>query len=162
MISDTLYNQLDKLIESKGIGLYGIDFLKDDATRILRISIYKKNGITLDDCETISNLISPLLDVELQDEDAYHLEVSSPGVERVLKEPKHFFYSIGENIEIYLFNKQIIRGILKEYCPANQDSDSYIVIDVTDSKNKRYPKGLQSIILRDCKKVKTFFVWNKH
>ena len=90
MITQDLHDKIESLITQKGLELYDIELLKENESMILRISIFKKEGISLDDCENISTLIAPLLDVELSDLEAYHLEVSSPGVERNLKKPKHF------------------------------------------------------------------------
>ena len=161
MISDALYNHLETLIESRGLKLYGIDFLKENTYSILRIYLYKKEGVTLQNCEEINNLISPLLDVELENKNSYLLEVSSPGIERVLKEPRHFTYSIGEKVEVLLTNKKKIRGILKEYRHNSSDSPAHIVVDIDFSKHDDYPKGLNDIGLDKCKKVSTFFVWNR-
>ena len=145
MISDSLRSQIALLIESNNLKLYDIEFLKEDSNMILRISLFKKGGVSLEDCENISHLISPLLDVELQDMPSYNLEVSSPGIERVLRHEYHFLCSIGDKVSIRKNDKSIIKGILKNYTKDN--------IEVEIDNN------IQIIPLKDCKKVKTYFEW---
>ncbi|MCB0348804.1 MAG: ribosome maturation factor RimP [Bdellovibrionales bacterium] len=90
--------------ESSGVDLYDIEYLKGAKT--LRIYIDKDKeagGIQLDDCATISEKISTELDpLDLFPND-YNLEVSSPGVERVLRQEWHFNKVKGKKIEIKLY-----------------------------------------------------------
>ena len=76
-------------------------------------------GLTLDDCETISRLVDPLIDAQDPIEDAYFLCISSPGLDRPLKTPRDFARSIGKKVDIKLYraeggNKEIA-GILASY-----------------------------------------------
>ncbi|MGM9663497.1 MAG: ribosome maturation factor RimP, partial [Eubacteriales bacterium] len=56
------------------------------------------------DCEKVHRLIDPILDELDPIESSYHLEVSSPGIERELRKPWHYESVIGEKIEIRLFS----------------------------------------------------------
>lgn len=103
---------LEEAIVSCGCRLYDIALLKENENLVLRISIMKDGGVSLDDCALVSESISPLLDVKDTVKDAYTLEVSSPGVERVLKNPRHFMLSCGEVVQIRLLDKQEIVGTL--------------------------------------------------
>lgn len=158
MITKELYDKIEALIMQKNIELYDIEILKENENMILRISIFKKEGISLYDCEYISTLISPLLDVELKDLEAYHLEVSSPGIERSLKKPKHFLCSIGQQVAVTMSNKVIIYGILESY---NAEEITIKEINST-KKNSHISKEVKThtIKLNECKKVKTIFNWN--
>ncbi|MWV62629.1 ribosome maturation factor RimP [Helicobacter saguini] len=147
---EKLYEILEKVIESKGLKLYDIELLKENDEMLLRISLYKKGGVNLQDCENITNLISPLLDVECQELENYTLEVSSPGLERVLKKERHFLLSKNDLIQIKMNDKSTIKGILKDF------KDNILSVEVKDSKDS---KTLQ-IPLSECKKVKTFFEFN--
>ena len=69
----------------------------------LRIYIDKETGIDLSDCEKVSNEINDILDKENYIEKQYFLEVSSPGIERILRKDKHLEESIGKEVEIKLF-----------------------------------------------------------
>lgn len=152
MINTELYTKIEKIIESKGLNLYDIETLKENDETLLRISLFKKNGVTLDDCEEISTILSPLLDVELDSKNSYILEVSSPGIERVLKKPNHFKYSINELIEIKMNDKSVFKGILKDY------NDENLLIDIMDSKRKKVIES-RTLPLQECKKIKTIFEW---
>lgn len=103
---------LEEAIVSCGCRLYDIALLKENENLVLRISIMKDGGVSLDDCALVSESISPLLDVKDVIKDAYMLEVSSPGIERALKNPRHFMLSCGEVVQIRLLDKQEIVGTL--------------------------------------------------
>ena len=104
------------IVENLGYSLYDVEYIKEGASWFLRIYIDKETGISLDDCEKVSNAVSDKLDEEDPITTPYNLEVSSCGLEKKLREPKHFKMAIGENIEIKLykpFEKQKeFRGIL--------------------------------------------------
>lgn len=170
MITQELSNQLQKIIESKGMKLYDIETLRENDLLLLRISLFKQGGISLQDCEDISTIISPILDVELQNIESYHLEVSSPGIERILKKPTHFLYSIGEQVEIRLYNKTTIKGRLHSYHNENIEIIPLQQKSPVKSKkpqcnqhiNSDISEAPLSIALKDCKKVKTIFDWNTY
>ncbi|ETD25712.1 ribosome maturation factor RimP [Helicobacter canis] len=109
---DSIMSELEAIVESCGCKLYDVSLLRENEAQILRISIIKDGGVSLDDCELVSQSISPFLDVKDIVKDAYTLEVSSPGVERVLKNPRHFMLSCGEVVQIRLLDKQEIVGTL--------------------------------------------------
>ncbi|RDU67086.1 ribosome maturation factor RimP [Helicobacter didelphidarum] len=175
MISNELYNQLETLIQAKDMGLYDVEFLRENDSLLLRISLFKQGGVSLEDCELISSLISPVLDVELENMESYFLEVSSPGLERVLKKPAHFLYSIGDIIEVRLMDKTVIRGILMNYqheiieiqiTQENLPRKKIKSSGVVDSKKNLSIQAQDSLVqiehiaLKDCKKVKTLFDWD--
>ena len=162
MITQDLQDKLSALITQKDMKLYDVELLKENEIMILRISIFKQGGVTLDDCEAISTLISPLLDVELADLEAYHLEVSSPGIERTLKKPQHFLCSIGQKVAITLLDKSILTGILESY--NNQEITIKEIPKPAKNKQKIMEKGTKqhTILLHECKKVKTIFEWNHY
>ena len=69
--------------------------------------------MSLQDCQALSELLSPFLDVENINMDSYHLEVSSPGLERILKKPQHYAFSLGEMISLKLTDKSILQEFLE-------------------------------------------------
>ena len=98
----------------------------------LRIFIDKPEGIDLNDCEKVSGGINELLDEADYIKDPYFLEVSSPGIERILRKEKHFDDNIGNNLELKLFKpihkQKSIIGILKRY------NKEFITIEVDDEE----------------------------
>ncbi len=99
--------------------LVDVEYVKEGSNWYLRAYIDKPGGITVDDCEVVSRRLSDLLDEHDFIDDAYILEVSSPGLGRPLKKDKDFARSIGEEIEIKTFrpidHEREFTGILKEF-----------------------------------------------
>lgn len=106
------------ILSSIDIELYDIEKTNEDGVNILRIFITKQDGISLDDCQRASSILNPALDLDEPFDDEYTLEVSSPGVERKLKQTKHFKTAIGETIKIKLKDGQKIQALL-----INADDD---------------------------------------
>ncbi|MCE3037223.1 ribosome maturation factor RimP [Helicobacter sp. faydin-H20] len=145
-MTQELENKIERMIESLGYVLYDIAFLKENDSHILRISITnKENKITLDMCQEVSEVLSPLLDVEILDEKSYFLEVSSPGVERVLKTSRHFLLSLNQKVQVRLDNKEEFEAILKDY------QDEKVVFEINGD--------IKSFDLKALKKVKTILEW---
>jgi ribosome maturation factor RimP len=72
------------LCDSQEIELVHIEYRREPAGRTLRIYIDKHSGITLEDCVSFSRQLGDLLDIYIESENAYNLEVSSPGTDRPL------------------------------------------------------------------------------
>ena len=88
------------LIEQHQFELVDVEYVKEGGNWYLRAYIDKPGGITVDDCELVSRALSDLLDEHDFIEDAYILEVSSPGLGRPLKKDKDFARSIGEEVRL--------------------------------------------------------------
>ena len=78
------------IIEANQFELVDVEYVKEGSNWYLRAYIDKEGGITVDDCEMVSRALSDLLDQKDFIEDAYILEVSSPGLGRPLKKEKDF------------------------------------------------------------------------
>lgn len=83
--------------------LVDVEFVKEAGSWYLRAYIDKPGGITIDDCEKVSRTLSDVLDREDYIEEAYYLEVSSPGLTRPLKKAKDYDRNIGRPVDIKLF-----------------------------------------------------------
>lgn len=141
-LSQELENKIKVLVESLGFSLYDIVSLKDNENQILRISITKDGGVNLEHCQEVSLALSPLLDVEMPDYEKYFLEVSSPGIERVLKTPEHFKGAIGELVKIKTNDKKDFKGELVAILDTSLELEEGVIIP------------LDSI-----KKAQTYFEW---
>ena len=99
-----------------GYELWDVEFVKEGAKRILRITIDHADGITIEDCERMHRAIDPVLDELDPIEQAYDLEVSSPGIERDIRTDAHIDACIGERIEVRFFapfeGQKVIEGVL--------------------------------------------------
>lgn len=90
-------------ITAAGYAIWDIEYFKEGADYNLRITIDSPSGITLDDCEKVHMIADKLLDEADFIESSYNLQVSSPGIERVLKKPEHYAAMAGASAEIKLF-----------------------------------------------------------
>ena len=107
-------------IEKLGYDLYDVEYAKEGPNYYLRIFIDKPEGINIEDCEKVNNEIMEKLDEADYIKEQYFLEVSSPGLERVLRKDKHLEQNIGTEIKIKLFKKdengkKEYQGILKGF-----------------------------------------------
>ncbi|MCR5828880.1 MAG: ribosome maturation factor RimP [Lachnospiraceae bacterium] len=108
-----------KVTEPLGLELVDVEFVKEGGEYYLRIYIDKEGGVKIDDCEAASRKISDLLDETDPISEAYILEVSSPGLFRVLKKDKDLERSIGKIVLIKLFKavdgEKQVRGELESF-----------------------------------------------
>ena len=124
MAKKELYEQktealLLPMMEEHQFELVDVEFVKEAGTWFLRAYIDKPGGITIDDCEVISRALSDRMDEEDFIEEAYILEVSSPGLGRPLKKDKDLARSLGESVDVKLFRamdrQKEFTGILKAW-----------------------------------------------
>lgn len=85
-----LQAMLEPAINVLGCELVGIEYIPQGKRSVLRIYIDKESGVTIDDCSDVSHQVSAILDVEDPIREHYTLEVSSPGLDRLLFKPEHF------------------------------------------------------------------------
>ena len=91
------------IVEEMGLELVDLEFVKEGANWYLRIYIDKENGVDINDCEAVSKAVEGKLDAEDPIEQAYVLEVSSPGLDRPLKKEEDFARFAGEIIDVKLY-----------------------------------------------------------
>jgi len=145
--------KVESLIENKvqelGYSLYDVEYVKEGKDYFLRIYIESEKGISLDDCELVSNNITELLDKEDYIKEQYFLEVSSTGVEKVLKKDKHLQSNLGVNVQVKLFKpfngQKQYEGILKDF-----DEDN-VIIETASEEIK--------IDRQNIGQIKTIFDW---
>ena len=136
-------------IENIGYDLYDVEYAKEGPNYYLRIYIDSPKGIDLNDCEKVSNEINDLLDEADYIKEQYYLEVSSAGVERILKKDKHLEQNIGENVEVKLFKKDTNGN--KEYMGELVKFDAETITIKTEEEIK--------IERKDIAQIKTIYEW---
>ena len=119
-----------KPIENLGYQLYDVQYAKEGKDYFLRIFIENPKGqISLEDCEKVNNEIEELLDTADYIKEQYFLEVSSTGVEKIIRKEKHFQENMEEYISVKLFkpvnNSKEFVGILKKF----DDETIYIEVN---------------------------------
>jgi ribosome maturation factor RimP len=101
-LRDRLIALAEPLLAQLGYELVDLEYAPGRAHAVLRVFIDNAQGVTLEDCERVSQELSARLDVEDPLPSAYTLEVSSPGLDRVLRTPAHFQRFVGERIWLEL------------------------------------------------------------
>jgi ribosome maturation factor RimP len=127
------------IVDELGFELVDVEYVKEGSTWYLRTYIDKPGGITIDDCEVVSRRLSDILDEKDYINDAYIMEVSSPGLGRPLKKDKDFKRSMGEEVEIRTYRmvdkKKEFTGILAAY-----DAET-VTIEFEDGTTKTFNRG---------------------
>ena len=119
--------RLNPVIEDLGYELYDLEYLQYQGQRILRVSIDNEQGIQLEDCVRIDQILKKLFDENDPIEQTYTLEVSSPGIFRVLKKPEHFRRFTGERIKIRLKKKiNGMRQAIGKLCSSTEDGIQFL------------------------------------
>lgn len=88
------------IVTALGFDYAGCEYTAIDHKSRLRVYIEGANGVTVDDCARVSRQISAVFDVESPIQGEYHLEVSSPGIERSLFTLAHFQRFMGQNVKV--------------------------------------------------------------
>lgn len=148
-IEERVESLVEKKINDLGYELYDVEYAKEGKDYYLRIFIDKPEGIDLNDCEEVNDGINELLDQADYIKEQYFLEVSSPGVERVLRKDKHLEANRECLVEIKLFKpvekQKVFQGILKEF---NEET----LIIQTEEKNIEIER-------KDISIIKTIYNW---
>ena len=126
------------IVEANGFELVDVEYVREGGSWYLRAYIDKEGGITVDDCEIVSRAFSDRLDENDFIEDAYILEVSSPGLGRPLKKEKDYRRSMGKELEIRTYRAvdrcREFYGVLTAY-----DDDS-VTIEEEDGTLRTFAK----------------------
>lgn len=89
-------------VEGMGCEIWGVEFLSQGRHSKLRLYIDKAGGVSIDDCEKVSRLVSDVLDVENIFTKGYTLEVSSPGMDRILFNAEQYESNVGATVDVRL------------------------------------------------------------
>ena len=122
-IASTVRELISPVADELGYYLWDVEYVKEGADKYLRITIDTEEGVNIEDCEKFHRAIDPVLDEADPIAEAYHLEVSSPGIERELKNEMHLAACEGWQVEVKLYapinNQKLFRGELCE-CPEGK------------------------------------------
>lgn len=121
-MSDTVIKRVrefaDSLLPAMGLELFDVQFRREGHGWVLRLVVDRKEGVTLDDCSRVSRETSDFLDVEDIIDYPYHLEVSSPGLERPLRTLEECRRHLGKKARIKLKeevdSRRVIIGELQD------------------------------------------------
>jgi len=99
-IEDVVSELAEPITQNLNLELVDVEFKKEGGSWFLRVFIDKEMGIELEDCEKVSRALDSKLDEVDPIAQAYHLEVSSPGLDRPLKKDRDFERFTGRQVEI--------------------------------------------------------------
>jgi ribosome maturation factor RimP len=99
-VADYVAGMAEPILVEMGLELVEVQFRREQAGWILRLIIFRPTGITVEDCAIVSREVGNLLDVEDVIEQPYHLEVSSPGLDRPLKTARDFGRYRGQKVKV--------------------------------------------------------------
>lgn len=102
-IVETVETYLEPILEESQLALVDVEYVKEGPNYYLRIYIDKEGGVNIKDCQTTSRAIEKVLDEKDFIKEAYNLEVSSPGLDRVLKKDREFKYFNGRLVDVKLY-----------------------------------------------------------
>ena len=124
-----ILEMLSPSIEDMGYELIDVEYNAAPKTGTLRLYIDRTEGIDIEDCEAVSRQASALLDVEDPISGMYHLEVSSPGLDRVLRTAAHYAAFVGNEVNVRLRRpvdgRRKVRGVLS----AARDEEIDVTVD---------------------------------
>lgn len=128
-ITDTVFEIAYPIVKENGCEIFDIEYKKEGQDYVLRVFIEKENideHISINDCENVSRMLSDALDEKDPIKNAYLLEVSSPGIDRPLRNKADYEKYSGFDIDVGLYNKingqKTLTGVLSSY------GDDYIVL----------------------------------
>ncbi len=137
----SLWSMIEPVLEPEGIELVDIEFKLEGGRWVLRLYIDTAQGVTLDDCELVSRQIGALLDIKDPIEHRYVLEVSSPGINRVLRKEQDFNLFADSPVRIRtrrkLTGRRNFQGILKGM------ENSTIILEVDGARVEIDPEDVE-------------------
>ena len=102
-LTDRIFEITEPTVRELGYELFDVEFQKEYENWVLTLFIDKEGGVSLDDCELVSNAIDPILDEADPIDQPYYLSVSSIGLDRPLKKDKDFARNIGNVLDVRLY-----------------------------------------------------------
>lgn len=145
--SDYIVDEVTPLIEpvlaDKGYELVEVQFRNESHGWVLRIIIYKESGVGVDDCATVSREVGHILEVEDLIKQKFHLEVSSPGLDRPLTTERDFLRHKGKKVKVTYAEQgatRTVRAIVNDCCDEKvslQADDEQVVVDLSMVKKAK-------------------------
>ncbi len=146
-VETTVREIVEPYAKELGLSIWDVEFVKEGADHYLRIYIDKEGGVGIDDCVDLSHAVDGPLDEADPIDCSYCLEVSSPGIERTLKNDEHFTAYIGEKVMVKLIRPvdgvREFKGILKGYDKGD------ITFESEDGKSIVFNKKEASFVKAD-------------
>ena len=102
-VTDVVASLARPIVERAGCTLWDVEYVKEAGEWFLRVYIDREGGVDLDCCEAVSRPLSDALDEADPIQNSYTFEVSSAGLDRVLRKPEHFALCMGQRVDLKLY-----------------------------------------------------------
>lgn len=102
-VADAVAELARPVVEAAGCTLWDVEYVKEAGEWFLRVYIDREGGVDIDCCEAVSRPLSDLLDEADPIQNSYTFEVSSAGLDRVLRLPEHFAACMGQSVDVKLY-----------------------------------------------------------
>lgn len=135
--ANTIEQTVAKALENEKVELVDLVIQNQGKKKLLQFFVDKIGGVTLDDCGALTDKIDAVLEMENLIDGAYILEVSSPGVQRVLKKPAHFKQFVSQRVKIVLKVPLDGRGFFTGVI-ASADDKEFVLDDGTNRYHFAY------------------------
>lgn len=143
-IEEAIAKEVEQIIEGTNLELVDVEYVREK-NWYLRVFIDKEGGVDLEDCQKVSEQLSKVLDEKDPISDNYLLEVSSPGLDRILKKDKDFIRYAGRMVDIHFFKPYNgTKDMVAELVEKQPDA---IVVRVGDQVEELPPKEVAQIRL---------------
>ncbi len=153
--AENLWQIIQPYVDAEGIELDDVEVLGSEGASIVRVTVDAGEPVDVDRIARISRGVSRLLDETDPIGGSYTLEVSSPGLERKLRRPRHFEKSVGSEVKVKtrgpVDGERTHRGLL---VAATDDGFTVALTDATDGAER-------SFAYDDVSTARTVFVWEK-
>ncbi len=130
-VTDIVTGLAEPIVRDAGCVLWDVEYVREAGTWFLRVYIDREGGVSIDDCEAVSRPLSDRLDETDPIPGSYTLEISSAGLDRVLKKPEHFQAFLDHEVCVHLYRARDGRkefvGILTRF----ENGDVTLEIDGT-------------------------------
>ena len=131
----------EPIVNSLGLELWDVEFVKEAGEQYLRVYIDKEGGVSIDDCVTVHHALDPVLDEKDPIPVAYTFEVCSAGLERQLKTPAHFERFMGSPVSVRLYKAK--DGVREFNGSLSGYSDG--MVSITDKDGQKHSFSDQEI-----------------
>jgi len=135
---------VEPAVAALGLDVYDVELLGGAGARTLRLTVTREGGVDLETITAVTHAVSPIVDDAATIGGSYLLEVSSPGVERVLRLPAHYLGALGEEVSVKFHTSagpRRVRGVLRSFAGVScvvasddGDDEEIAIADVTQAR----------------------------
>jgi ribosome maturation factor RimP len=125
---DRIEGVIEPVLRDHGLELVDLEWHARRPRGVLRVYVDKPGGVGIDDCERVSRQIGDVLDVAGLIDHAYDLEVSSPGLDRLLRTEREYRWAVGKRVRCWTVDGREVRGRLEDLAPQ------HLVLDTAEGR----------------------------